>query len=243
MHINSCKTVRCEIENSKFDMSSNTLRDSWYKHPIIWNVVCIVAGLFVLGFLGLCFLDLWTHHGSTTTVPDIVGRPLSEAVSMLEDADLDYVISDSVYTKDKKPGSVVDVIPRYGSIVKAGREVYLTIVAYSAEPVIIDILLVDSSAKQAEAYLRSKGLKVQKQYVPYEFDDIVVGAKCRGRNLTVGSKVTIDDTIILQIGQIPHTEEEETDSLDLLIGASLDESTGGGEAETEVEPSFDFPDE
>lgn len=224
---------------------SDRFKDSWYKHPILWNLVTIVVSLIFLVILGLFFLDLWTHHGSTTVVPDVVGQDLPEATRILEDADLDYVIVDSVYTKDKRPGSIVDIVPQSGSIVKAGREVYLTIVAFSPEPIIIDILLVETSAKQAEAYLRAKGLKVEKRYVPSEFDGLVVSAKCNGRNLTVGSKVTADDTIVLEVGKIENRQEEVVDPLDVLIGASIDEygNEVEGSVQAEVEPSSQFTDE
>lgn len=221
---------------------SDRFKDSWYKHPILWNLVTILVSFVLLIVLALFFLDLWTHHGSTTVVPDVLGYDVPAASEMLEDADLEYVIADSVYTRDKRPGSIVDVIPQPGSIVKAGREVYLTIVAYSPEPIIIDILLIDTSAKQAEAYLRAKGLKVEKRYVPSEFADIVVAAKCNGRNLTVGSKVTAADTIILEVGKIEEPKNEIVDPLDILIGASIDESGNSVEenAEVEVEPASSF---
>ena len=225
--------------------SSNRLKDSWYRHPILWNAVVIIAGLLLLGYLSLCFLDIWTHHGSTTVVPDVVGKPVEEAAQMLGEADLEYVISDSIYTKTAKPGTIVDVLPRAGSVVKSGREVYLTVVASGSEPVIIDILLVDNSAKQAEAYLRSKGLKVEKQYKPYEFNDIVIAAKCRGKNLTVGSKVTVDDVITLIIGRVPELEEEDGDALDFLVESALEENSDGfqEEVEAEVEPAHETPNE
>lgn len=211
----------------------STFKKSWRKHPIIWNLVSIAVSLFVLAFITLCFLDVWTHHGSTTTVPDVIGMRLNMGVEMLKDADLEAVVSDSVYSKDKVPGSIVDVIPQPNSIVKAGREVYLTIVAFSPEPVIIDILLIDTSAKQAEAYLKSKGLHVEKRYVPAEYSDVVVGAKCNGRNLTVGSKVTINDTIILEIGKVPEPVEESDDPLDLLIESSFGMEENGSHMEVE----------
>lgn len=197
------------------------LRKSWEKHPILWNFLCIIVSLMLLGYLSLWFLDLWTHHGSTTKVPDVIGMSLSDGVEELRDADLEVVISDSVYTKAKRPGSIVDVIPRPESVVKAGREVYITIVAFSPEPIIIDMLLLDTSAKQAEAYLKSKGLKVEKRYVPAEYSDVVVGIKCKGRNLSVGSRVTVDDVIILEIGE-RRGEETVSDPLDIMIDASLD---------------------
>lgn len=201
-----------------------------------------MASFVVLAFIALCFLDIWTHHGATTTVPDVIGLNLNRGIDELRQADLKVVVSDSTYTRKSPPGSIVDVIPAPNSIVKAGREVYVTIVAFSPEPIIIDMLLIDTSAKQAEAYLKSKGLNVVKKYVPSEYDDVVVGVKCNGRSLSVGSKVTANDVITLEIGEIPKIEEEEELSpLDMMIESSVDFETTDegtyGSAETEVHAS------
>lgn len=195
------------------------IKRCYFKHPIWTSLAGIFLSFVLLGILSIFFLDLWTHHGSTTRVPDVVGMPLEEAIDELKEADLDIVISDSVYTKGKMPGSVVDIIPEPNSIVKSGREVYLTIVAFSPEPVIIDMLLIDSSAKQAEAYLKARGLRVERRYVPYEYNDIVIGVKCNGRNISVGSKVTIDDLIILEVGRVTRQIADVMDELDQQIDA------------------------
>ncbi len=192
------------------------------KHPILWNAIAIVISLIVLGFLTICFLDLWTHHGSTTRVPNVIGMSYNNAIVTLEDADLDVVIADSVYSKDRAPGSVVDVVPQPGAVVKAGREVYVTIIAFSPETVTIDMLLTDISWKQAEAYLKSKGLRVEKRYVPSQFPDLVVDVKCKGRSLSVGSRVTVDDIIVLEVGQVPQPVYDDTDGLDNALDSAIE---------------------
>lgn len=211
----------------------NNLTTARRKHPILWNTVAIIISLFVLGFLTICFLDLWTHHGSVTRVPNVIGMNYSNAISVLENADLDVVIADSVYSKDRAPGSVVDVVPQAGSVVKAGREVYVTIVAFSPEPITIDMLLTDISWKQAEAYLKAKGLRVEKRYVPSQFPDLVVDVKCKGRSLSVGSRVTVDDIIILEVGQIPQPVYDESDSLENALDSAINATISIDETEFE----------
>lgn len=232
------KTV--QHQNYNMQKIKAFLKKSWNTHPILTSVVGILLSFLILSYLSICFLDIWTHHGSTTKVPDVIGMPLNEAIEKIEDADLHVIISDSVYTKDKAPGSVVDVIPSSNSIVKAGREVYITIVAFSPEPIIIDMLLIDSSAKQAEAYLKSKGLRVERRYVPAEYDDIVVAVKCNGHDISVGSKVTVDDLIILEVGHVERPVEEDYDPLDILIDASVDFNDGSTEGSFEEE-EFNLP--
>lgn len=229
--------------NSDNNNKSQWYKKFWYNHPIICNGVIIVLSLLILSQLTMWFLDVWTHHGSKTVVPNVVGMDFNRAVTTLNEADLDVVVSDSVYRKDLAPGSVVEVIPRPDAIVKAGREVYITIVAFSPETVTLDANFTDMSFKQAEAILKSRGLKVEKRYVPYQFDDIVVNIKCNGRNLSLGSKVSVEDVIILEVGQIPaqtptyttvadvpQPEKPKTESLDTAIDAAI-ASDGHHEAE------------
>ncbi|MDE6396347.1 MAG: PASTA domain-containing protein [Muribaculaceae bacterium] len=192
----------------------------WTKHPILSNIILIIISLLCLAWITLCFLDIWTHHGQVSKVPNVINMGLTEGVKTLREADLEVVVADSVYRKDLKGGTIVDIIPQPGAIVKADREVYVTIVAFSAEPVIIDMLLTDISWRQAEAYLKAKGLKVEKRYVPSQYPDLVVAVKCRGKELSLGSKVTIDDVITLEVGQAVRPTIVE-DALDDAIGANI----------------------
>lgn len=220
--------------------NKKSIKKYWNEHPILTSLVGIFLSFIVLGFLCLCFLDIWTHHGSTTRIPDVVGMPLDRGIELLEDADLQAVVSDSVYTKDRAPGSIVDVFPEANSVVKGGREVYLTIVAYFPEPIIIEMLLIDTSAKQAEAYLKSKGLRVERRYVPSEFPDVVVAAICNGRPISVGSQVTANDVIVLEIGEATKVPEPEIDPLDVMIESSIevDEGTVATQIEEEENSSL-----
>lgn len=203
------------------------LKKSWYKHPILWNIGAILVSLYMLCVLTGWFLGVWTHHGQNTIVPNVIGMDYRHAVSSLQSANLKVVVSDSVYRKDKLPGSVVDVVPCPNATVKAGREVYITIVAFSAEPIMLDANFTDMSYKQAESILKSLGLKVQKRYVPYQYDGLVVNVKCNGRTLGLGSRVTVDDLIILEVGQVPQPVAPEPDPLDAAIDAAINASDNG----------------
>ena len=188
------------------------------NHPILWNLLFIVLVLLVIGWFTPNFLDYWTHHGQTTRVPDVMGMPLEKGIEELHNANLEIVISDSTYSKDIAPGTIVDVVPQPNSVVKAGREVYVTIIAFSPEPLIIETLLVNLSARDAISYLESKGINYRTVYVPSEHDELVVGAKCNGANLTMGSKITVNDTVVLEIGKKEELQQDNTqEALDNLI--------------------------
>lgn len=195
-------------------------RKLWYGHPILCNIFLILVSLVCLGWATICFLDIWTHHGQVAKVPNVINMGFKEGVETLHEASLDVIVADSVYRKDLRGGTIVDVIPQPGAIVKANREVFITIVAFSAEPVVLDMQLTDISWRQAEAYLKAKGLKVQKQYVPSQYPDVVVAVRCRGKEVTLGDKVTIDDVITLEVGQVPTpVAPPSSDGLDDAINA------------------------
>lgn len=221
--------------------SDNFFKRAWLRHPILLSICGIILSFILLGIFSIFFLDIWTHHGSTTVVPNVINKNLNEAVAELEKADLEIVISDSVYTKGKTPGSVVDIIPEPGSVVKSGREVYLTIVAFTPEKVTIDMMMAGSSVRSVEAYLKAHGLRVQRRYVPYEYNDIVVDAKCNGKSILVGSRVSIEDIIVLEVGKSFVSDKYMgEDPLEGVIGATEFFDGDAGEENIEAE-QFDEP--
>ncbi len=66
---------------------------------------------------------------------------------------------DSIFDTRNPKGSVVIQNPPAGSVVKAGRKVYITLVAFSKEKVEMPDLI-DLSLRQAVNSLRAKGLRV-----------------------------------------------------------------------------------
>ena len=192
----------------------------WYKFPVFWNLLLIIAFLLLFGLSIPYFLDLWTHHGQVSKVPNIVGKSLGEAVKQLEAANLDVVVVDSVYRQDLAPGTVTDAMPSVNSVVKKGRPVYLTIKAFSPEKVTIDMILTDISYKQAEAYLKARGLQVERRFVPSLYPDLVVSVKSNGRSLGLGSKVSVEDLIVLEVGNAPESTGDL--NMDMAIQAALE---------------------
>ena len=187
------------------------------EHPIISNIVLILAAGFVAVTVLLLFVRVWTHHGQTSKVPDVKGMSFEQAQYNLDDSDLEIVVSDSIYDDHMAGGTVVEIWPKPGAVVKAGREVYLTIVSYSPRMVVIDIPLTDISQKQAENYLSSHGINAIKvEYVPGEFANSVVSAKVNGEYVTLGSRIPANATVVLEVSK--GMDEE----LDAAIDAAAD---------------------
>ena len=89
--------------------------------------------LFVLSvnlFLFLAvvfFLKFYTRHDEAIQIPDLKGKTEAEARAILEDLDLEMVLTDSLFVATAVPGSIRDQSPKAGSMVKDGRIVFISI--------------------------------------------------------------------------------------------------------------------
>ena len=101
------------------------------QHPIIFNAVLICITALLLTALSFLAMHIFTRHGQSQEVPDLKGKPLREAIEMLEREGLKWEINDSVYNEAFKPGCVFDQSPKAFSAVKAQRTIYLTVTPFS----------------------------------------------------------------------------------------------------------------
>ena len=70
----------------------------FYRRNAIWlTVVFILLSIPLLMLLFLLFTNLWTHHGNTTVVPSIKGMQYEQAMLALDEANLEPLISVSIY--------------------------------------------------------------------------------------------------------------------------------------------------
>ena len=123
---------------------------------LLTHIALMVLLSIVIIVVALILLDVYTLHGKSTVVPDVLGRPIEEAQSMLKKQHLAYEIIDSIYTKDALPGSVQDIQPKVGSRVKPNRTMFIVINSNQRPQVVIPSLS-DMSLRQAEATLQGLG--------------------------------------------------------------------------------------
>ncbi len=92
-------------------------------------LVYVIAGsLFVLGFLlDVIILPLVIHSRSEVSIPDVVRRPVAEACALLEEADLQPVVADTMPNPAVPEGRVFIQNPPARTLVREGRNVYLTV--------------------------------------------------------------------------------------------------------------------
>lgn len=142
-------------------------------------------------------------------MPDVTGRPQSEADSVLRDKLLlpTYKFED---TDDKdKAGTVISTDPAANSMVKAGDKVVVTIYKAKGQAIAVVPDVRGMSKEDAEAELRAKGffnIEYSYEYSETVEDGVVIsqgGAAIKG-------EAEIETTITVVISKGPEPTEEET---------------------------------
>ncbi|MBR4146882.1 MAG: PASTA domain-containing protein [Bacteroidales bacterium] len=151
---------------------------------------------FILLWLTIKMLNLYTRHDKVYELPDFTGMTTSE-VEKTYGKDYHFILIDSIYSKTQTPGSIVQQDPLPNSKVKRGRNVYYIIVAKTPERTTMPNLN-NLSLRQALVLLESSGLQVKElQYVKHfarnaireqRFNDAVIKP---GTELNKGSKITL----------------------------------------------------
>lgn len=145
-------------------------------------------------------IDLYTHHGEKVYVPNVVNKSYADAVHILEGMGLEVEVNDTGYVKTLPPDCVLGQSLKPGSVVKTGHMVSLIINAAKTPTLAIPDVIDNSSYREARAKLTAMGFRVgEPQAVPGE-RDWVYGIKVRGKNVTYGQHVSVEDVLILQVG-------------------------------------------
>lgn len=179
-------------------------RSLWRRFPLTFNLLLMVVVIPLVVWLLLLFVDAWTHHGETSTVPDVRGMSFERALATLEEAGLDVVISDSIDNPGNLVGgTIIDIMPKPGSVVKGGREVYLTVVSYTPFEVTISEPLANRDLRSVMNYLRNLGFdtsKVVVKNVPWMYPGSVVAVHVGNRTLDIGSRLRVNERVTIELG-------------------------------------------
>lgn len=169
--------------------------------PYLWLNLLAMAIIVVLLSLGLRYgLDLYTHHGQTVEVPSIIHKSYNDAEEMLDKVHLNIVVSDTDYVKTLPPDCVLEQSPLEGDIVKPGRIVYVKINAPHTPRRPLPDVIDNCSLRDAQSKLAAMGFLLgEPEYIPGE-REWVYGIKCQGKQLATGDRVSIEDELIMQVG-------------------------------------------
>ena len=172
------------------------------KDKAFWiNLVLAIVLFNVLIWLTLEFLKIYTHHSETITVPIVKLKHVNTAIEMIEKADLNYEITDSLYNPEVKNGTIIDQIPYGGAIVKSGRKIFLTISTNKPPYVEMPNLVGRSSLRFAKIELESRGLLIGELiYIPSAEKDAVLEQSIGNAPIKAGTMIPKGTTVNLTLG-------------------------------------------
>ena len=191
------------------------------------NIVMMVLIIVAVPVGALYMLDSFTHHGEKIEVPNVLGKSLYDAETMLKDRGLVALVVDSMYDKSAPRGSVLEQSPKSGFEVKGGRMVYLT-VNLKGEPMAqLPDVVGHGSLREAVALLQSLGFKLTAHKpVLGRPKDLVLSVKQGIRDVHAGETIPRDRPLTLVIGggEIDSTMyEDEFDVEDDFEDVNIDE--------------------
>ncbi|NDW17470.1 PASTA domain-containing protein [Dysgonomonas sp. 216] len=179
------------------------------------NLLIMVILLTVIIAGVLIWLNAYTKHNESVTVPVLKGLQVEEVAAILNSSNLNYEVVDSIYEKRGVPGSVLEQVPKENSKVKEDRTIYLIVQAKSEQLVKMPNLE-DLSQRQAVALLNALGFtKIHIKEVPSEYRDLVMGAEFKGRPLVAGQEIPKGSVLNLKVGAggLESSDENDSDSI------------------------------
>lgn len=184
--------------------------------------IAIYLVLILVSIWGvLNYLDGYTLHNQTITLPDLRGYHTKELDSFLNDKKLHYVVIDSVYELDALPGAVIDQNPLPGAQVKENRKVYVTINANSPKKIQFPDLR-DVTLRQATAILETFNIKIDSlKYKPDPCVKCVLDVVQDTTYLEPGDMIKAGSSVVLVLGS---GLSDEFIEMPILINMQLSEA-------------------
>ena len=167
----------------------------------LWlNLAGMLAVIIVLCVGAQVMMGVYTHHGEAIALPDVRKHSYESAAAVLEDLGMETQVTDTGYVKSLPPGTILEMMPAPGTMVKSGRIVYLTINAANTPTLTLPDIIDNSSLREARAKLMSMGFKVGEPQYIFGEKDWVYGVLVNGHNVTAGQRISIEATLIIQVG-------------------------------------------
>ncbi|MFB6305399.1 MAG: PASTA domain-containing protein, partial [Flavobacteriales bacterium] len=167
------------------------------------------------------FLEIYTMHGQSLTVPDFKGYPVEKIDSVAKAHNMRFVITDSIHHDKAKKGAVIKQDPEAGSEVKKNRKIYMTINARSVQKIRIPELN-DLTIRLAISKLKFKDIGIKKVKLR---NDPCVGCVLaevyKNDTLKKGDRIKKGEDVTLVLGK---GKEGENVLIPKLIGVTIKES-------------------
>jgi beta-lactam-binding protein with PASTA domain len=202
---------------------------------VILNLLGMALVVVVLCLIVKFGLAVYTHHGECIAVPDLKGMSYHKARLLLEENQLNIVVSDSGFVKTMPADCILAQTPGFGSKVKSGHTIYVTVNSPSSPTFAIPDIVDNSSFREAEAKLMAMGFRLTEPQKVVGEKDWVYGIICRGRRVSNGDRVPIDYPLTLMIGT--GTYDEEDAALDEFVEPTYEADPTEGMHEQPTNPA------
>jgi beta-lactam-binding protein with PASTA domain len=178
----------------------NNLFSFLKSKPFFVHLGFIILTITILFFITIKWLNSYTSHGNLINVPDFKGKQIIDLENFLSDKKVSYLIIDSIYDPNEKPGVVIKQEPEYNSKVKENRTIYLYVTG-NVPPQIQMPKLIDRSERQARLIIQTYGLKLGKVTEKRaDCNGCVIGQVINGKDVNPGSTVKKGSIVDLIVG-------------------------------------------
>lgn len=146
------------------------------------------------------YLPITTNHGETITVPDLVGSSMEDLDELVIKRALRFEVSDSAYSSEHPPLTVLRQFPKPESKVKENRKIFISVNSFTPPSTQMPSL-VDKSLKNAELILSSYELKVGKiKFRPNPYLNAVLEQQFNGEVIEENTNIPKGSVIDLVVG-------------------------------------------
>lgn len=132
-----------------------------FKSKMLWGNLLAMAGVIAVLLIGFKFaIDVYTHHGESITIPNLVHRSFDSASATADHMGLTLQVSDTGYVRTLPPGCILEQFPAAGEQVKAGHVIYVTINATQSPTITLPDVIDNCSLREAMARLKAMGFRL-----------------------------------------------------------------------------------
>ncbi|MBM6992420.1 MAG: PASTA domain-containing protein [Prevotella sp.] len=172
-----------------------------FKSWSLWGNLMAMAVTVLLLAVGVKLgLDIYTHHGESISIPNLLHKDIGEAQDVADHLHLEIEVVDTGYVKRLPPGCILEQSPAPGEHVKSGHVIYVTINAAHTPTLTLPDVIDNSSLREAMAKLTAMGFKLgTPEFIAGE-KDWVYGILVNGKHVVYGDKVPVDAQLIIQVG-------------------------------------------
>lgn len=182
------------------------------------SIVIVIILTILINFI----LKIYTNHGETVSVPNLIGIDAEEAINIIEENGFKYQIIDTIFDLKQKKGAIADQDPKPESLVKKGRRIYLILNSRQDELISMP-QLTGLTLRQAKNTAQNYGLVIGNlKYVPDIAVNVVIKQLYKGNEIEPGKKIKKGSKIDLIIGL---GLSDETTSIPSVIGMTYTEAS------------------